>query len=271
MAVAGDGWGRGDAYENFMGRWSRPAGRAFLSWLDADAGGRWLDVGCGTGALTASALEIANPSGIVGVDPSVGFVETARARVGDPRARFELGDATRLRFADGRFDVVVGGLMLNFVSVPGRALAEMTRVVAPGGVVATFVWDYTEGMGMLRSFWDAAIAVDPAAEVLDEGRRFPWCRPEPLRAMWAASLSDVAVESIDLTMEFRDFDDYWRPFLGGQGPASVYLMSLSDDHRSRVRRHLRDRLPVEEDGSIALRARAWAVRGYAAIRSSGPA
>ena len=169
MAVARDAWERGDAYENFMGRWSRRASQAFLSWLDADAGGRWLDVGCGTGALTESAIVVASPSEIVGVDPSVGFVETARARVDDPRARFEVGDATRLRFTDGRFVVVVGGLMLNFVPLPRAAVAEMARVAAPGGVVAAYVWDYTEGMAMLRHFWDAAVAVDPAAEVHDEG------------------------------------------------------------------------------------------------------
>jgi SAM-dependent methyltransferase len=261
MVVARDAWERGDAYENFMGRWSRQVGRAFLSWLAAEGGGRWLDVGCGTGALTLTAIEVARPSEIVGVDPSEGFLDAARARVDDPRARFEQGDASRLRFADARFDVVVGGLMLNFVPLPGAAVAEMTRVAAPGGTVAAYVWDYADGMAMLRHFWDAAVDVDPAAEVLDEGRRFPWCRPEPLRALWAASLTDVAVRPIELAVVFRDFDDFWTPFLGGQGPASVYVMSLSDDHRSRLRGVLRDRLPIEADGSITLGVRAWAVRG----------
>ncbi|HYJ67359.1 MAG TPA: methyltransferase domain-containing protein [Nocardioidaceae bacterium] len=271
MVVARDAWERGGAYENFMGRWSRQASRAFLSWLDADAGGRWLDVGCGTGALTATAIEVANPSEIVGVDPSEGFIETARARIDDPRARFEPGDASGLRFADAQFDVVVGGLMLNFVPVPGTAAAEMARVAAPGGVVAAYVWDYAEGMAMLRHFWEAAVALDPEAETLDEGRRFPWCRPEPLRSLWAASLTDVSVRPIDVIMAFRDFDDYWTPFLGGQGPASAYVMALPDDHRSELRALLRDRLRAEADGSIVLAARAWAVRGTPGVRPTRPA
>jgi SAM-dependent methyltransferase len=270
MAVARDAWERGDAYERFMGRWSRRAGRAFLSWLRAGDGGRWLDVGCGTGALTGTAVEVANPSEVVGVDPSLRFIHTARERVDDSRVRFEPGDALRLRFADGRFDVVVSGLMLNFVPVPGAAVAEMARVAAPGGVVAAYVWDYTEGMGMLRHFWDAAVAVDPAAEILDEGRRFPWCRPEPLRAIWRASLTDVVVRPIEMTMVFTDFDDYWQPLLGGQGPAATYVTSLSADHRSRLRGELRDRLPVETDGSITLGARAWAVRGSSPVRPTAP-
>jgi SAM-dependent methyltransferase len=270
MTVARDTWERGDAYERLMGRWSRQVGRAFLSWLRADDGGRWLDVGCGTGALTGMAIEIANPSEIVGVDPSAGFIDAARAGVDDSRARFELGEAVRLSFAAGRFDVVVSGLMLNFVPVPGVAVAEMARVAAPGGVVASYVWDYTEGMGMLRYFWDAAVAVDAAAEVLDEGRRFPWCRPEPLRAIWGASLTDVVVRPIEIAMVFSDFDDYWQPFLGGQGPAATYVNSLSIDHRARLRAELRDRLPIETDGSITLGARAWAVRGFLPVRPTAP-
>ncbi len=271
MAVTPDAWQRGDAYERFMGRWSRRAGRAFLSWLRADHGGRWLDVGCGTGALVGTAIEVANPSEIVGVDPSLGFIDAAREEVDDPRARFELGDALRLRYPEGRFDVVVSGLMLNFVPVPVAAVAEMARVAAPGGVVASYVWDYTEGMGMLRYFWDAAVAIDAAAEVLDEGRRFPWCRPEPLRAIWRSSLTDVIVRPIELATVFSDFDDYWQPFLGGQGPAATYVKSLSVDHRSRLRSELRDRLPIETDGSITLGARAWAVRGSSPVRPTAPA
>lgn len=262
-SVMADTWASGDPYERFMGRWSRRASSSFVSWLDRPAGRRWLDVGCGTGALTAAILDVADPVEVIGIDPSEGFLATARARIGDPRVRFESGDATRLDFPDGRFDAVVGGLMLNFVPDPAAAVTGMTRVATTSGIVATFVWDYSEGMAMLRHFWDAATALDPAAEALDEGRRrFPICRPEPLREHWeSAGLADVAVEPIDVPMAFRDFDDYWLPFLGGQGPAGGYVMSLSEADRTSLRDALRDRLPTRDDGAIELTARAWAVRG----------
>lgn len=158
----------------------------------------------------------------------------------------------------------MSGLAVNFVPDPGRAAAECARVTASGGVAAAYVWDYAEGMAMMRHFWDCAAAIDPGALALDEGRRFPLCRPEPLRQLWAdAGLQEVTVEAIDVPTLFADFDDYWRPFLGGQGPAPRYAMSLTDDHRRALRDLLRSRLPADPDGSIPLTARAWAVRGRA--------
>jgi SAM-dependent methyltransferase len=236
-------------------------GGVFVRWLDAADGLRWLDVGCGTGALTSAVLELADPAAVVGVDPSEGFLETARDRVGDPRARFDVGNAMGLDFADGEFDAVVSGLVLNFVPDPATAVGELARVAISGGTVAAFVWDYAAGMGMLRHFWDAATTLDPAAEALDEGR-FPLCRPERLGELWETTgLVDVSVEPLEIPTGFADFDDYWTPFLGGQGPASGYVLSLSDDRQAALRELLRDRVPTESDGSIPLTARAWAVRG----------
>jgi SAM-dependent methyltransferase len=260
--VTRDPWDSGEPYERFMGRWSRLVSESFVAWLEVPAGLRWLDVGCGTGALTAAVVDGADPSEVLGVDPSAAFVQTARARIRDDRVRFAIGDAGGLDLPDDRFDAVVGGLMLNFVPDPAGAVAELARVAAPGGVVAVYVWDYREGMGMLRRFWDTAAALDPTAETLEEGLRFPLCRPEPLRELWlGAGLDDVAVEPIETPTVFRDFDDYWTPFLGGQGPAAGYAMSLSEDDRATLRESLRSRLPAQPDGSIALTARAWAVRG----------
>jgi SAM-dependent methyltransferase len=199
---------------------------------------------------------------VVGVDPSAGFLANARARIGDARAAFTAGDARALPVADRRFDAVVSGLALNFVPEPGRAAAEIVRVTRPGGVVAAYVWDYADGMAMIRKFWDAAIALDPEATALDEARRFPLCRPEPLRALWTdAGIADVIVEPIDVPTVFRDFDDLWNPFLGGQGPAPGYVGSLTENRRLALRDRLAADLPTREDGSIALTARAWAVRG----------
>src|SRR5262249_40380142 len=153
----------------------------------------------------------------------------AKARVPGGRGCFEVGDAQALPIDDAAFDAAVGGLFLNFVPLPPRAVAEMVRVVRPGGVAAVYVWDYAGKMELLRCFSDAATALNPAAYALDEGRRFPLCQPEPLTELFArAGLHDVEVRAIDVPTVFRDFDDYWSPFLGGQGPAPGYAMSLSE-------------------------------------------
>jgi SAM-dependent methyltransferase len=255
-------WAVGDAYEAYVGRWSRPVAHTFLRWLDIPAGRRWLDVGCGTGALTAAVLAVADPALVVGVDPAEGFLADARVRVDDPRVSFHSGDAQSLPLLDGHFDVVVSGLALNFVPDEGEAVAEFLRVATVDGVVAGYVWDYADGMAMMRYFWDAAAALDPDVAALDEGRRFPLCRPEPLRALWVrAGLGNVGVRAIDVDTVFADFNDLWTPFLGGQGPAPAYTMSLRQDHRDALRDLLRARIPTNADGTITLTARAWAVRG----------
>jgi len=259
-----DVWAVGDAYEAYVGRWSRRVAEAFVRWLDAPAGWRWVDVGCGTGALSAAVLAQADPAEVIGVDPSDGFLARARERITDDRVAFHVGDARSLPLPDGGVDAVVSGLAVNFVPEPDRAAAEMVRVLRPGGLAAAYVWDYAEGMEMMRYFWTAAAELDPAGAELDEGARFPLCRPEPLRQLWTdAGLVDVAVEPIDVPTRFADFDDYWRPFLGGQGPAPGYAMSLAEADRDALRERLRSTLPADPDGSIALTARAWAVRGTA--------
>lgn len=256
-----DVWAAGDAYEAYVGRWSRRVAVAFLDWLDVPGGQRWLDVGCGTGALSETVLIESDPAEVIGIDTSEGFIASARGRIGDPRATFYVGDAQVLPLPDRSVDIVVSGLALNFVPDPARALAEFTRVTGPGGIVAAYVWDYAEGMAMLRYFWDAAVALDPAAGELDEGIRFSLCRPEPLRALWTdAGLRDVSVRAIDVPTVFVDFDDYWSPFLGGQGPAPGYVASLTDEHRRALGDLLRTRLS-QADTSIRLTANAWAVRG----------
>jgi SAM-dependent methyltransferase len=255
-------WTVGDAYEPYVGRWSRLVAREFLAWLAIPPGGHWLDVGCGTGALSATILSLASPETVTGVDQSEGYVAYAREHVPDGRAAFKVGDAQHLPFEDARFDAVVSGLVLNFLPQPGRAVVEMARVARPGGVVAAYVWDYAGQMQLMRHFWDAAAELDPAARELDEGRRFPLCQPEPLEQLFrAAALREVAARPIDVPTLFLDFDDYWSPFLGDQGPAPGYAMSLSEERRAGLRERIRARLPRAADGSIPLLARAWAVRG----------
>lgn len=265
---SGDVWAHGDAYERYVGRWSRLVAREFLAWLGVPPDRSWLDVGSGTGALSALILDAAAPRAIVGVDRSPEFVGYARERVADPRVRFEVADAQALPFTDPQFDVAVSALVLNFVPAQARALAEMRRVVRPGGTIAVYVWDYTDGMGLIRRFWDAANALDPAALDLDEGRRFPICAPEPLAALARqVGLERLEGRAIDVPTVFRDFDDFWSPFLGGQGPAPGYCASLSEPRRVTLRERLRASLPIEADGRIALTARAWALKARVSARA----
>ncbi len=257
-----DVWASGNAYEPYVGRWSRLVAREFITWLNVPTGVHWLDVGCGTGALTQTILVQAAPSGIVGVDSSDGFVAHARRAVTAPAADFRIGDAQALPVDSGAFDAVVAGLVINFVPDLERCVTEMTRAARPGGTVAAYVWDYAGEMQMMRKFWDAAVALEPAAHTKDEGYRFPICRPEPLAALFlSAGLANVEVRAIDVPTVFRDFDDYWRPFLGGQAPAPGYCMSLSEDQRASLRERISSSLPISADGRISLIARAWAVRG----------
>lgn len=187
---------------------------------------------------------------------------TPRPAIADQRVQFEVGDATALPWPTASCDVTVSGLVLNFVAGADAMVREMARVTRPQGKVAAYVWDYRGGMEMMRQFWDAAIAVRPGDAALDQAERFPLCQPEPLRALFQdAGLRSVAVRPINIPTVFRDFDDYWLPFLGKQGAAPTYLATLDDTAREQIRERLRARLPAAADGSIALTARAWAIQG----------
>jgi SAM-dependent methyltransferase/ribosomal protein S18 acetylase RimI-like enzyme len=254
-----DTWERGDPYEQYVGRWSRRVAPVFLAWLRPPPGLRWLDVGCGTGALSHAILETCAPASVAGVEPSDGFLARAREHLG-ARAALHRGIATELPLGEGSIDATVSGLVLNFVPDRAAALREMARVTAPGGTIAAYVWDYAGGMELMRVFWDAAVALDPGAAALDQAGRFPMCRPDALAELFAsAGLRDVRVTAIDVATPFASFDDYWRPFLGGQGPAPAYTMALAESARERLRDRLRTRLTPAADGPFSLTARAWAV------------
>ncbi|MEU8437939.1 class I SAM-dependent methyltransferase [Streptomyces sp. NPDC029216] len=259
-------WAAGESYEPYVGRWSRPVAARFVRWLDAAPGGSWRDVGCGTGAVTRAVLDAAEPATVTGIDPSEGYLAYARAHIGDRRARFVRADAARLPFADSSASAAVSGLVLNFVPDVRRAVAEMVRVVRPGGLVGVYLWDYGEGgMEAIRAFWDAATALDGRARALDEAVRFPLCTRAALAGLLAgAGLVDVETRAIRVPTPFADFDDYWTPFLGGQGPAPSYVAALPEERRDELRERLRAALPRAADGSIPLHARAWAAKGHRA-------
>lgn len=257
-----EAWVAGEPYEQYIGRWSRSMAQSFLVWLDVPSGQTWGDVGCGTGALVAGMLATVAPHAIFAIDRSAGFLAAARSTIPDQRVRFAVADATALPWASGSCAATVSGLVLNFVPDAIAMVREMARVTRPRGQVAAYVWDYGGGMQMLRSFWDAAIAVTPAAAALDEAERFPLCQPESLKAVFrAAGLTAIAVRALTIPTVFRDFADYWTPFLGKQGPAPTYVASLNDATRDQLRAVLQARLVPAADGSIALTAQAWAVQG----------
>jgi trans-aconitate methyltransferase len=257
-----ESWGVGDAYEQYVGRWSRQVAPEFLRWIAPPQKAMWSDIGCGTGALTESILALCEPLSVVGIDRSAGFVSAAQRNTSDPRAQFESGDATALPWKSARFEVSVSGLVLNFVPNHQAMTAEMVRVTKAGGIVAAYVWDYAGGMEMMRHFWDAALAVSPQDAKLDQAERFPICQPEPLVTLFTnAGLKSVSVRAIEIPTVFGDFEDYWTPFLGKQGAAPTYLASLADEARDRIRDILRRRLSTNKEGAIQLSARAWAVQG----------
>jgi SAM-dependent methyltransferase len=260
MGHNSDTWERGNPYEQYVGRWSRQVAPLFLSWLKIPANRRWLDVGCGTGALCAAIVDRCSPSSVAGVEPSEGFLKTAKENLAG-RAALHQGSATAIPLGIASVDVVVSGLVLNFVPDQPAALLEMARVTSKGGTIAAYVWDYAAKMELMRFFWDAAVEFDPEAAKLDEGVRFPLCRPEALEKLFSnAGLEEVEVKPIDIPTSFADFDDYWAPFLGGQGPAPAYAMSLDETTRARLRDRIRERVPTQANGSISLTARAWAAR-----------
>lgn len=264
-----DVWASGAAYEPYVGSWSRPVAHAFLAWLAVPPGARWLDLGCGTGALSATILQEGAPRAVVGMDRSAAYVAYARAQMRDTRVGFVRADAQALPLAAAICESAVSGLLLNFVPHPPAAVAELARVTRPGGIVASYVWDYAGAMQLMRIFWNAAVALDPAATALDEGRRFPLCQPGPLMALFqAAGLAEVSVQALDVATPFRDFEDYWQPFLGGQGPAPGYVQGLPQAQRTALRERIRHALPIQPDGTIPLIARAWAVRGIRPVTST---
>ncbi|MEZ4668955.1 MAG: class I SAM-dependent methyltransferase [Anaerolineae bacterium] len=256
-----DNWAAGAAYEPYVGRWSRLVAQDFVKWLSIADNRSWLDVGCGTGALSQAILSAAAPRSLVGIDSSEGFLAHARQTIHDARVRFEVADAQVIPLDASSCDVAVSGLVLNFVPEPTLMLGEMARVVRQGGTIAVYVWDYAGEMQLMRHFWDAVVALDPSAKPRDEAIRFPICQPEPLTKLFQdVRLADIRLLPITVSTHFHDFDDYWNPFLSGQGPAPTYVTSLDDSHRNTLRDYIHEQLPVQDDGTIPLSARAWAVR-----------
>jgi SAM-dependent methyltransferase len=250
-----------EAYDRHIGRYGPALARALCSAADTRAGASALDVGCGPGALTAELVARLGAERVAAVEPSAPFAEACRRRL--PGVRVELAPAEALPFDDAAFDHALAQLVVNFMTDPPAGVREMRRVTAPGGTVAAAVWDYAGGMTLLRRFWDAAVALDPAAAERDEGRCMPYCAPDELAGLWtAAGLEEVDVAPVVVAASYAGFDDLWRPLELGVAPSGAYAAALPAERRAALRDELRRRLDVD-DAPFELSARAWVVIGRA--------
>lgn len=258
-----DRWEDASAYERFMGRWSRVLAHELVPRLAVRAGASWLEIGCGTGSLTSAICSLGQPASVVACDTASDYVAYCREHFDHPELSVMTVEPGRLPTRPGGFDAVVSSLVLNFLPSPLDAIAQMRECCAPGGCVAASVWDYSDGMEFLRIFWDTAVELDPGAEPLHEGRRFPLCRPEPLRAAFeSADLNAIDITQLDVSTTFSTFDDFWAPFVDGPGPAPTYVSSLARTARQALADRLRQVLGPHTP--IQLSARAWAVKGLRA-------
>lgn len=254
--------GPAEVYDRFVGRYSPELARAMLEVADVQPEQRALDVGCGSGALLAALAEHLGADNVTGIDPSESFVDSARARVAG--ARVVVGSAEAIPFDDGEFDATLAQLVVNFLSDPDQGLREMSRVTRPGGVVAGCVWDYGGGMTMLKTFWDAAAALDrERATPQMEQHTMRFSTPDELAGLWqSAGLDGVEVSPIVVEASYDDFDDLWAPFPTGVGPAGAYAASLEAEAQSRLRDEFRRRIG-DPEGPFTLTARAWCAVGTA--------
>jgi SAM-dependent methyltransferase len=248
-----------EAYDRLVGRYGRELARALIDAAGLRPGHRAVDVGCGPGALTSELVALLGAEHVAAVDPSVPFVEACRGRL--PGVHVEVGSAEELPFEDAAFDGALSQLVVNFMTDPPAGVREMRRVTRPGGTVAAAVWDYAGEMTLLRRFWDAAIALDPSAEDLDEGRCMPFCTRDELGGLWsAAGLTEVRVSSVVVAAGYDDFEDLWQPLELGVAPSGAYATSLPSERRMALKAELRRRLGVGPE-PFRLTARAWIATG----------
>ena len=254
----------GAAYEAWLGRWASRLAEIFLDFVEFPDAGDLLDVGCGTGALTFAMAARWPGRRVVGIDLAPPFISFARSKGSEELPVFEIGDACALPYASGQFAGAAAHLVLIFIPRPELALRELRRVTRPGGTVAAAQWDFRGGLVFERMLWDVAVGIDPQARVVRD-RRFtaPLALPDGLAQLFRdEGLMQVERRSLTVRTDFADFEDYWQPLLGGQGPVCTYFANLAPDLKARIKEAVFDAYcSGAADGPRSLTATAWAVRG----------
>jgi ubiquinone/menaquinone biosynthesis C-methylase UbiE len=249
----------GEAYERLMGRWSRLVGETFLDWLDVPKGLRWLDVGCGNGAFTEELIARCAPSAVIAIDPSDDQLAYARTRRGAKTADFRVGDAQKLAFDAGSFDVAVMALVISFLPDPAQAAAEMARVVRPGGWVATYMWDIPSGGAPTDPIY---VTMESLGKTSARPANPMISRREAMQDLWEkAGLESIDTQVIRIPVVYSDFDDFWDSNTVLIGPQGKLIAGMSMSAREQLRTDLRDRLPTASDGRIVYESFANAVKG----------
>jgi ubiquinone/menaquinone biosynthesis C-methylase UbiE len=251
-----------DAYEQVMGRWSRRLAPLLIRFGGLADGDRVLDVGCGTGSLNFALPEAASVAAVVGIDQAEVYLASARSRAGDLRFSFRHADARALPFPDASFDRAYSMLVLQFIPDADRAVAEMCRVVRPGGCVTAAVWDSFGGLPHQRLLWDTAAVLDPSA-VRPRSLFRSLSEPDAMATLWRRfGLRDVEQTSLTIRMDFASFEDYWQPFTTLEGGTGEFMASLSATARATLREHMqRGYISNRPDGPRSFTATAWACRG----------
>ena len=249
----------GAAYERLMGRWSCLVGEGFLDWLDVPKGLKWLDVGCGNGAFTEELIARCAPATVIAIDPSDDQLAYARTRPGAKMAQFQVGDAQKLPFGDGGFDVAIMALVISFLPDPAKAVAEMARVIRPGGWVASYMWDLPGGGAPVTPIYAAVKSLGSVPPL----RPNPAVsRQEAMQDLWErAGLEAIDTRVIRIPVAYADFDDFWDSNAVPVGPQGKLIHGMSPSARDQLRTRLRDQLPAASDGRIIYELFANAVKG----------
>jgi SAM-dependent methyltransferase len=249
----------GEAYERMMGRWSRLIGDGFIDWLGAPKGLRWLDVGCGNGAFTERLAVLCKPLEVVGIDTSRAQLEFARERLAAHRAVFQEGNAHDLPFDDGSFDAAAMALVITFLSEPAKVLAELARVVRPGGLVATYMWDVLGGGLPHQPVYIAMQSLGIDSPLPPSVR---YSARDAMMTLWRETgLQEVDTTVIRVPIRFADFEEFWASNAAGVGPTGKTIEGLQPEKRDALRSRLRDQIATAADGSVTYEAYANAVKG----------
>jgi ubiquinone/menaquinone biosynthesis C-methylase UbiE len=260
-----DLWTDGVLYENYTGRWSRLIADKFIDWLEVKQVRfkSCIDMGCGTGALSEALLANGACASLTCLDRSLAYLSFAKQRILSSGVEFVQGDVQSTSLAASGYSLVVSGLVVNFVDSPAKMLREMLRLGRSGGVLGLYIWDFAEGMEPIRKFWDAAHKCNaPNVRKFDAGVRFPICqRDNLLRSITEAGWLEPKVAPVEIHARFKNFDDYWAPFLSGQGTGPAFAVGLTEEMREKVRKALMSLVTVSPDEPFTLRTRAWAAKG----------